>query len=276
MIGRWRRSRIVGTWWVYNLFCFSDTETHPHGSMCCFFSPSLLPPPSPRDPSRHRRLLAPETLAGLPLLTRTRPCMKRCVFVLGQTLSLRGSIKRKLENVADVRTGVVRRASFKQQNRTAIPTSLSPLPTRTGRVRARAQQYCGLRLETVEHRARRWSNSIPHSNTAIASSFLRRHPPPTRRCLRWMHRTWFTLIDSFSEGGLKPGKCMGENTLENVDLNYPSRPNVQIVKDLSIAFSAASNLPSHYSTPCAFTYGPWPLRSRTTALPPPARTYHLL
>lgn len=137
---------------------FLRYENSPSWQHVLFLFSQPAPPPSPRDPSQHRRLLAPETLAGLPLLARTHPCMKRCVFVLGQTLSLGGSIKRKLENVVDVRTGVVRRASFKQQNRTAIPMSLSPLPTRTGRVRARAQRYCGPRLETVEHRARHWSN----------------------------------------------------------------------------------------------------------------------
>ncbi|EIW59664.1 multidrug resistance protein 1 [Trametes versicolor FP-101664 SS1] len=46
------------------------------------------------------------------------------------------------------------------------------------------------------------------------------------------------LIDSASTEGLKPEKCVGEITLENIDFNYPSRPGVPIVKDLSITFPA--------------------------------------
>ncbi|OSX59739.1 hypothetical protein POSPLADRAFT_1183421 [Postia placenta MAD-698-R-SB12] len=46
------------------------------------------------------------------------------------------------------------------------------------------------------------------------------------------------LIDSYSEEGLKPETCAGEITLENVKFNYPSRPDVPIVKDLSITFPA--------------------------------------
>ncbi|KAH9849517.1 P-loop containing nucleoside triphosphate hydrolase protein [Lenzites betulinus] len=46
------------------------------------------------------------------------------------------------------------------------------------------------------------------------------------------------LIDSASPDGLKPEKCVGEITLEHVDFNYPSRPGVPIVKDLSITFPA--------------------------------------
>ncbi|KAI0350350.1 P-loop containing nucleoside triphosphate hydrolase protein [Trametes cingulata] len=45
-------------------------------------------------------------------------------------------------------------------------------------------------------------------------------------------------IDSASPEGLKPEKCVGEITLEHVDFNYPSRPTVPIVKDLSITFPA--------------------------------------
>ncbi|TBU45834.1 P-loop containing nucleoside triphosphate hydrolase protein [Dichomitus squalens] len=45
-------------------------------------------------------------------------------------------------------------------------------------------------------------------------------------------------IDSASPDGLKPEKCIGEITLEHVDFNYPSRPGVPIVKDLSITFPA--------------------------------------
>lgn len=45
-------------------------------------------------------------------------------------------------------------------------------------------------------------------------------------------------IDSASPAGLKPEKCIGEITLEHVNFSYPSRPNVPIVKDLSITFPA--------------------------------------
>ncbi|KAI0697870.1 P-loop containing nucleoside triphosphate hydrolase protein [Cytidiella melzeri] len=49
-------------------------------------------------------------------------------------------------------------------------------------------------------------------------------------------------IDSASEEGLKPEKCYGEITFENVKFNYPSRPNVPIVKDLSITFPAGQTV----------------------------------
>ncbi|TFY65766.1 hypothetical protein EVG20_g5320 [Dentipellis fragilis] len=45
-------------------------------------------------------------------------------------------------------------------------------------------------------------------------------------------------IDSASPEGLKPEKVEGEIRLEHVDFNYPSRPDVRIVKDLSLTFSA--------------------------------------
>ncbi|KAI0305296.1 multidrug resistance protein 1 [Multifurca ochricompacta] len=45
-------------------------------------------------------------------------------------------------------------------------------------------------------------------------------------------------IDSASEGGLKPSQVTGEITLENVEFNYPARPDVQIVKNLSLTFPA--------------------------------------
>ncbi|EKM58407.1 uncharacterized protein PHACADRAFT_252704 [Phanerochaete carnosa HHB-10118-sp] len=46
------------------------------------------------------------------------------------------------------------------------------------------------------------------------------------------------IIDSSSPEGSKPDECIGEITLENVKFNYPSRPNVPILKGLSIAFQA--------------------------------------
>lgn len=49
-------------------------------------------------------------------------------------------------------------------------------------------------------------------------------------------------IDSSSEEGQKPEKCVGEITFENVKFNYPSRPDVPIVKDLSITFPAGKTV----------------------------------
>ena len=45
-------------------------------------------------------------------------------------------------------------------------------------------------------------------------------------------------IDSADPSGLKPEKVAGEITLHNVKFNYPARPDVQILKDLSISFAA--------------------------------------
>ncbi|EGO23855.1 hypothetical protein SERLADRAFT_450147 [Serpula lacrymans var. lacrymans S7.9] len=45
-------------------------------------------------------------------------------------------------------------------------------------------------------------------------------------------------IDSANPGGLKPENVVGEIIFENVKFNYPSRPDVRIVKDLSISFPA--------------------------------------
>ncbi|KIP05158.1 hypothetical protein PHLGIDRAFT_129050 [Phlebiopsis gigantea 11061_1 CR5-6] len=49
-------------------------------------------------------------------------------------------------------------------------------------------------------------------------------------------------IDSQSAAGLKPEKCIGEISLERVKFSYPSRPNVPIVKDLSITFPAGKTI----------------------------------
>jgi ATP-binding cassette, subfamily B (MDR/TAP), member 1 len=56
-------------------------------------------------------------------------------------------------------------------------------------------------------------------------------------------KLWATIdrvppIDSASEDGLKPSQVTGEITLENVEFNYPARPDVQVVKNLSLTFSA--------------------------------------
>jgi len=45
-------------------------------------------------------------------------------------------------------------------------------------------------------------------------------------------------IDSASEEGLKPSKVVGELAFENIVFNYPARPDVQVVKNLSITFPA--------------------------------------
>ena len=46
------------------------------------------------------------------------------------------------------------------------------------------------------------------------------------------------IIDSASEGGLKPTQCIGEITIENVKFNYPSRSNVPVLQGLSLNFPA--------------------------------------
>jgi len=45
-------------------------------------------------------------------------------------------------------------------------------------------------------------------------------------------------IDSASEDGLRPSQITGEIALENVEFNYPARPDLQIVKNLSLTFPA--------------------------------------
>ena len=45
-------------------------------------------------------------------------------------------------------------------------------------------------------------------------------------------------IDSASKEGLRPSSVTGEIILENIEFNYPSRPDVPIVKNLSLTFSA--------------------------------------
>ena len=45
-------------------------------------------------------------------------------------------------------------------------------------------------------------------------------------------------IDSSDPGGLKPEKVVGEITLEDVKFNYPSRPDVSIVKGINVTFTA--------------------------------------
>lgn len=49
-------------------------------------------------------------------------------------------------------------------------------------------------------------------------------------------------IDSADPGGLKPERCEGRITLENVKFNYPSRPTVPIVKDLSLTIEAGTTV----------------------------------
>ena len=45
-------------------------------------------------------------------------------------------------------------------------------------------------------------------------------------------------IDSADPNGLKPEKVIGQITLHNIKFNYPPRPDVPILKDLSISFAA--------------------------------------
>ncbi|KAL4246649.1 GTPase-activating protein [Abortiporus biennis] len=49
-------------------------------------------------------------------------------------------------------------------------------------------------------------------------------------------------IDSASDEGEKPEKCIGEITLENIKFSYPSRPDVPIVKNLSLTFPAGKTV----------------------------------
>ncbi|PSR94662.1 hypothetical protein PHLCEN_2v4394 [Hermanssonia centrifuga] len=50
------------------------------------------------------------------------------------------------------------------------------------------------------------------------------------------------IIDSYSEAGLKPDTCVGEITLEDIQFNYPSRPDVPILNNLSITFPAGTTV----------------------------------
>ncbi|KAI0652215.1 multidrug resistance protein 1 [Trametes meyenii] len=50
------------------------------------------------------------------------------------------------------------------------------------------------------------------------------------------------LIDSASTTGEKPECCFGEISFEHVDFNYPSRPDVPVLKDLSITFPVGKTL----------------------------------
>ena len=45
-------------------------------------------------------------------------------------------------------------------------------------------------------------------------------------------------IDSASDSGLHPATCTGEIVFDHIKFNYPSRPDVPIVRDLSITFPA--------------------------------------
>ena len=45
-------------------------------------------------------------------------------------------------------------------------------------------------------------------------------------------------IDSSDPSGLKPEQISGEISFEHVSFNYPSRPDIRVVEDLSISFPA--------------------------------------
>ena len=49
-------------------------------------------------------------------------------------------------------------------------------------------------------------------------------------------------IDSADPGGMKPDYCKGHITFEDVKFNYPSRPDVPIVKDLSLTIEPGSTV----------------------------------
>jgi ATP-binding cassette subfamily B (MDR/TAP) protein 1 len=49
-------------------------------------------------------------------------------------------------------------------------------------------------------------------------------------------------IDSLDPGGLKPQNVKGHITFENVNFNYPSRPNVAVIENLSISFPAGKTV----------------------------------
>lgn len=49
-------------------------------------------------------------------------------------------------------------------------------------------------------------------------------------------------IDSADPGGLKPEHCQGRITFENVNFNYPSRPSVPIVKNLTLTIEAGATV----------------------------------
>lgn len=66
--------------------------------------------------------------------------------------------------------------------------------------------------------------SITHGRGAAAKLYATIERTPT--------------IDSADPGGLKPEKVIGEITLEDVKFSYPSRPDVPILKGLSINFPA--------------------------------------
>ncbi|EJC99281.1 P-loop containing nucleoside triphosphate hydrolase protein [Fomitiporia mediterranea MF3/22] len=56
-------------------------------------------------------------------------------------------------------------------------------------------------------------------------------------------KLWATIdrvpsIDIENEGGLKPEVVIGKIDFQNVDFNYPSRPTVQIVKNLNMTFTS--------------------------------------
>jgi ATP-binding cassette subfamily B (MDR/TAP) protein 1 len=49
-------------------------------------------------------------------------------------------------------------------------------------------------------------------------------------------------IDSADPGGLKPERCEGRITFENVKFSYPSRPDVPVVKELSLTIEAGTTV----------------------------------
>merc|ERR1719431_1360112 len=60
------------------------------------------------------------------------------------------------------------------------------------------------------------------------------------RILKLLNRE--SKIDPEGEGGLKPEDCKGDVTFENVEFHYPSRPDVKVLKGLSITVKPGETL----------------------------------
>jgi len=47
-----------------------------------------------------------------------------------------------------------------------------------------------------------------------------------------------STIDSLSAGGIKPGDCQGDLQLQDICFAYPSRPDVQVLKHVTLSIPA--------------------------------------
>lgn len=57
-------------------------------------------------------------------------------------------------------------------------------------------------------------------------------------------------IDSYSPHGLKPGNCQGNLELRQVSFNYPSRPDVSVLQELSVRLSSGQTVAFVGSSGC--------------------------